>query len=106
MNAATSFTITPIPGSETVNPGVVLGGFILEAQSVNGFNGSVTLTCSSSISSSVCADLPQTVHVNGTALAVTGILFPANTKAGTYTITFTGVSRSLTGTATATFTVK
>ncbi len=106
VNAGTSFTITPIPGSETVNPGVELGGFILELQSVKGFNGNVTLSCSSSINSSVCVDLPQTVHVDGTALALTGILFPANTKAGTYTITFTGVSGSLTETATATFTVK
>jgi hypothetical protein len=54
----------------------------------------------------VCANLPQTIKVNGTAYAVSGILFPAKTTAGTYTMTFTGVSGSLTETATAKFTVK
>jgi len=102
---AANFTITPIPGSETITRGE-LAGFILELQSVNKFNGSVTLKCSGGPSGAVCADLPQTVKVNGTAYAVSGILFPANTKSGTYTMTFTGVSGSLTNSTTATFTVK
>ena len=100
------FTITPIPGSETAIHGIPVAGYLLKLQSVNGFNGSVKLTCSCIISPSVCVDLPQTVKVNGTALALTGILFPANTAPGTYTITFTGVSGAITETATAQFTVK
>lgn len=40
------------------------------------------------------------------ALKVYGYLFPENKQPGTYTITFTGVSGSLTNTATAKFTVK
>jgi hypothetical protein len=102
---AANFTITPIPGSETIKGGI-LAGFILELQSVNKFNGSVTLKCSGGPTGAICADLPQTFKVNGTAYAVSGILFPANTKPGTYTMTFTGVSGSLTNSTTATFTIE
>ncbi|HUE02643.1 MAG TPA: choice-of-anchor Q domain-containing protein [Bryobacteraceae bacterium] len=101
---AASFTITPDPGSETVTRGV-LAAFLLQVKSVDGFKGDVKLSCSGGPSGAECADLPQTVSVNGTALAVSGILFPANTTPGTYTMTFTGVSGSLTNSATATFTV-
>lgn len=107
VTAATSssFTITAVPGTETINRGV-LGAFLLELKSVNGFNGNVTLGCSGGPAGSQCADLPQTVRVNGTALAISGILFPKNTKAGTYTLTFSGTSGSLKSSATATFIVK
>jgi hypothetical protein len=60
----------------------VLAGFILEPQSVNIFNGSVTLKCSGGPAGATCADLPQTVNVNGPAYAVSRILFPAITKSG------------------------
>jgi hypothetical protein len=104
VSPAANFTITATPPAETVYGGG-LGAFILELQSVKGFNGSVTLSCSGGPTGSYCVDLPQTVKVNGTALAVSGILFPINTKPGTYTITFTGVSGSLNNRTTATFTV-
>jgi hypothetical protein len=45
------------------------------------------------------------VNVHGTAYAVSGMLFPKNTNPGTYVVTFTGVSGSLTHTATAKLTV-
>jgi hypothetical protein len=45
------------------------------------------------------------VNVHGTAYAVSGILFPKTTIPGTYVVTFTGVSGSITNTATAKFTV-
>jgi sugar lactone lactonase YvrE len=98
------FTITPIPTKETIKRGV-LGAFILQLNSVKGFNGNVTLNCSGGPAGAKCADFPQTVKVNGVALALSGILFPANTTPGTYTITFTGTSGTLTNTATAEFTV-
>ena len=104
VSPAANFTITPFPGTETIKRGV-LAGFVLRLNSVNGFNGSVTLSCSGGPAGSYCADLPQTVQVNGTAYAVSGILFPKDTTPGTYTITFTGISGSLTNTATAQFTV-
>jgi hypothetical protein len=100
-----TFTITPNPSAETVTRGVV-GGFLLKLQSVDGFDGNVTLSCSAGPAGSYCVDLPATVKVNGTAYAVSGILFPKSAKPGTYVITFTGVSGSLTVKATATFTVK
>ncbi len=100
-----TFTITPTPSAETVTRGV-LGGFILKLQSVDGFNGNVKLSCSGGPAGSYCVDFPMTVKVNGTAYAVSGILFPKNSNPGTYVITFTGVSGSLTVKATATFTVK
>jgi hypothetical protein len=46
------------------------------------------------------------VKVDGKAYAVSGVLFPKTTAPGTYTITFTGVSGSLTNKTTAKFTVK
>jgi len=107
VSSATSFTITADPGSETIKRGV-LAAFLLDVQSVNGFSGKVKLTCSGGPKGAECADLPQTVQVNAnkTAYAVSGILFPASTAPGTYTITFTGTSGSLTETGTATFTVE
>ncbi len=103
--SATSFTITPIPSTETIKRGV-LGAFILTLKSVNGFAGSVALSCSGGPPGSYCADLPATVYLNGTAYAISGILFPKTAAAGTYTITFTGVSSLFTDQATATFIVK
>ena len=100
-----NFTISVIPPTETIDRGV-LGGFILELNSVKGFNENVKLSCSGGPAGSECADLPQTVKVDGTAFALSGILFPKNATPGTYTITFTGISGSLTNTATAKFTVK
>ncbi len=100
-----NFTITPMPASETVYRGV-LAAFLLKLQSVNGFSGYVTLSCSGGPAGSKCADLPQTVHLKGTAEAISGILFPKTTPPGTYTMKFTGVSGSLTNSATAKFTVK
>ncbi len=100
-----SFTITPNPAAETVNRGNI-AAFILSLKSVNGFSGNVKLSCSGGPAGSYCVDFPMTVHLNGTAYAISGIFFPKNTKPGTYTVTFTGVSGALTNTATAKFTVK
>jgi hypothetical protein len=100
-----NFTIKANPQTQTAFR-VVLAGFLLELKSVNGFNSSVSLSCGAGPAGSKCANLPQVVRVNGTALALSGILFPKNTKPGTYTVTFTGVSGSLTNTTTAKFTVR
>jgi sugar lactone lactonase YvrE len=105
VTSPASFTITPVPGTETISRGVI-GAFLLELQSVGGFNGNVTLGCSGGPAGSQCANLPETVNVSGTALAVSGILFPKTAKAGTYTLTFTGTSGSVKSSTTATFIVK
>jgi hypothetical protein len=104
VSPAVSFTITPRPAQETVKRGV-LAEFLLEVQSVNGFQGNVKLRCTGGPTGSYCADLPRVVHVNGTKFALSGMLFPKNTTPGTYTVTFTGVSGSLQNSATAEFTV-
>ena len=102
---AVNFTIKAVPPTQTAYRGV-LAGFLLELKSVNGFNANVSLSCTGGPAGSKCANLPQTVKVNGTAHALSGILFPKNSTPGTYTITFTGVSGSVTNSTTATFTVK
>ena len=66
----------------------------------------VTLSCSGGPTGATCVDFPMKVPVNPTRLAISGILFPLNAQPGVYRITFIGVSGPLTGTATATFTVK
>ncbi len=102
---STNFTITPEPPAEIAYRGQ-LAAFLLVLKSANGFNANVSLSCSGGPAGARCADLPQTVRVNGTAYAVSGMLFPKNTTPGVYTITFTGISGSLTNTANAKFTVK
>jgi hypothetical protein len=100
-----NFTITPIPPQENAFRGV-LAGFVLKITAVNGFQGNVTLSCSGGPDGAKCANFPMTVRLNRTAFALSGMWFPPNTPAGTYTVTFTGVSGASTATATAQFTVK
>jgi subtilase family serine protease len=102
---SSSFTITPLPPVETINRGV-LGAFLLELKSVNGFSGNVSLSCSGGPTGAQCKDFPMTVKVKGEALALSGILFPKNSTPGSYVITFTGVSGTTTAKTTATFIVK
>jgi hypothetical protein len=105
VTSKANFTITAIPPAETVYRGNI-AAFILELQSVNGFNAKVTLSCSGGPAGSYCTDFPMSVKVDGKAYAISGVLFPKKTAPGTYTITFTGVSGSLTNKTTAKFTVK
>jgi hypothetical protein len=105
VTQAATFIITPTPNVETVNRDTI-GAFVLTLNPVNGFNGNVKLSCSGGPSGSYCVNFPMAVHVSGTAYAISGIFFPKTTTPGTYTITFAGVSGTLTNTATAKFTVK
>jgi hypothetical protein len=101
------FTLTAEPASETVRRGV-LGLFLLEVKSVNGFAGNVSISCAGGPPESVCKDFPQTVRLSGnrTAFALSGILFRPKDDAGTYNITFTRTSGTDTNATTAQFTVK
>ena len=103
--AVTSFSLTAKPASETITRGQ-LAAFLLVLQSINGFKGSVAVTCAGGPANSACAGFPKSVTLNGTAYAVSGVLFPKQTASGTYVITFTAVSGPLTQKTTATFTVK
>ena len=102
--APSNFTMTVTPPVETIHRGQI-AAFILQLKSVNGFNGTVTLSCSGGPAGSYCANFPMKVNVHGTAYAISGVLFPKNTTPGTYVVTLKGVSGSLTNTATAKFTV-
>jgi hypothetical protein len=46
------------------------------------------------------------IKLDGTATAVSGVLFTRTTPAGPYTITYTGISGSIKESATVKFTVK
>jgi hypothetical protein len=107
VTQAATFTITPTPTTETIKRGV-LGGFILTLKSVNGFSGSVRLSCSGGPAGSSCLNLPQTVKLsaNGRVYAISGILVPRNSAPGTYIITFSGTSGTRTVTSTAKFIVQ
>ena len=107
VTAAASFKLIALPDSETVPRGIP-AAFLLEVQSLNGFSGGVKLTCSGGPSPSACGAFPQTVQLrpNQLAIAISGILFPASTTPGTYTLTFTGTSGSIVASTTAQFTVK
>jgi hypothetical protein len=100
-----NFSIKPLPPKETIDRRDP-AGFVLELDSLNGFNSNVRLTCSGGPAGSVCIVFPQTVKVNGRAFAIAGIAFPRGAAARSYTITFTGVSGALTHSATATVTLK
>ena len=104
VNAGTSFTIQPSPATETIRRGQV-GAFALRLQSLNGFTGSVTLTCSGGPPQSRCLNFPMTVRLNGTASALSGLTVPRTTQPGTYVVTFTGTSGQQTANATAVVTV-
>ena len=75
---------------------------------VNGFTGSVTLSCALPASlptGAKCPGLPVTVKLAGGAAVVhqTGVLFPNGTQAGTYVVTFSAVSGKFNDSTTATF---
>lgn len=99
------FQMAAIPSSGVVLRNVI-GGFLLQLKSENGFNGPVTLSCSGGPAGSKCVDLPQTLNVNGTAYAASGILFDKDTPPGTYNVSYTGVSGSLSYSISVSFTLK
>jgi len=104
---AATFKLVATPNFETIRRGI-LAAFILEAQSEDSFSGKVKITCSDGPAASVCGSFPKTltVQANKTALAISGILLPANTAPGTYSLTFTGTSGSITVSTTAQFKVQ
>jgi len=79
---------------------------ILNLKSANGFDATVTLSCGGGPAGFVCVDLPMKIKLDGTATAVSGVLFAKDTPAGTYTITYTATSGSIKESATVKFTVK
>jgi sugar lactone lactonase YvrE len=94
-----STTTATAPGTDVVN---------VTLTPVNGFTGSVTLSCTLPAglpTGTKCPGLPVTVKLVGGAAVVhqTGVLFPNGTLAGTYVVTFSAVSGKFNDSATATF---
>jgi hypothetical protein len=106
VNGTPNFDLTVKPGSQTVRRAAARAEFLLDLFSMNGFDGKVALSCSGGPTGSSCVPVRQTVTVNGTRHVFAGLEFPNNTKLGTYSVTFTGVSGTLTNTATANLTIK
>lgn len=99
------FTITTVPTSETVRAGT-LAAFLLQIRAVNGFVGNVRLSCSGGPAKSVCATLPQTVHLGQNAIAAGGMLVPSGATTGKYSVTFTGSSGTATSITSSSITVR
>lgn len=101
-----SFTLSVNPPSETLFGGDI-AIFVVQLQAGKGFNGAVALTCTGGPAGSVCITLPSTVtFFNGQAWALAGLFLPSNAAAGTYPVTFAGVSGAASGSATASVTVQ
>jgi hypothetical protein len=99
------FDLTVDPPSETLTPGNS-AIFILKINSEDDFSGQVNLSCSGGPPGSKCILSPQSVPVNSWASVASMVQFPKDSKAGTYTVTFAGTSGSLSGTTSASFTLK
>lgn len=104
LSEGATFTIQPVPASETIKRGQ-LGAFALHLQSLNGFVGSVTLTCAGGPPQSKCVNFPMTVKLSGSATTISGFAFPKTTQPGTYGVTFKGTSGQQTALATAKVTI-
>jgi hypothetical protein len=100
-----SFQMAAIQSSQTLMNGQ-LGGVVLQLTSLTGGLQSVQLSCSGGPANTLCAGMPQTVSLNGTADAVLGVMFPSGTTPGDYPVTCTATSGSSSASVTVTFTVQ
>lgn len=100
-----SFTITPKSTTDTVSPSGE-GEFTLELKSVDGFEGEVSLSCTGAPAGDSCVVSPATVKVHGKETATAKIKLHPNATAGSYAITFNGVSGAIKATAEAKLVVK
>lgn len=101
--AAPDFSLTAAPGSQTVTAGKSASSTV-SVSPVNGFSGAVKLTVSGLPAKATATFTPATVAAGGSATL--SIATAAATPAGSYTLTITGTSGSLTHTTTATLNVQ
>src|ERR1700683_1011171 len=97
-----SFTVSATPNSQTVNPG---GGtsYSVNTSAVNGFTGSIGLSVSGLPANATGTFSPTPVNVgSGSTLTITTA---SNTPPGSYSLTITGTSGSLTSTTNVTLNV-
>ena len=102
--ATSDFTLSPTPSSQTVNPGST-ANYTINVGATNGFTGNVSLSVSSTLPAGVQANfVPNPVAApNGATLSLTTT--QGTTPAGSYSLTITGISGSLTHTTTVTLNV-
>jgi hypothetical protein len=105
---AGDFKILVFPPSETI-PAGHMAVYALTLSSASGFTGHINLTCSGGPPKSKCTIIPPSVTLSSgskLAAAIIDLSVPKGASLGTFTITFTGTSGSLSHSATASLTVK
>ena len=108
-NAATlgagDFSISVTPTTETISPGH-MGVYTLTLSSTTGFTGTIGLTCTTTgPPGSTCTITPSSVTLTSgseTAKVTVDLAVPRGASKGTFTLTFTGASGTLTHSTTAT----
>ena len=94
--SVSDFTVAVSPSSLTVGR-QSSGTYTLTVTSVGGFSGTVSLSCSGAPTNTTCAISPTQVTVSASASAQATATITVNKHAtlGTYTLTFTGTSGSM-----------
>jgi hypothetical protein len=88
------FSISARPSSQTVEEGGT-AKYTITLTPLNGFTGTVTLTCADVIVGSTCTITPSSVTLTGTKHATVKVSVPWNGHEGSFTLTFTGTSGTL-----------
>ena len=96
-----SFTLTPNPSSFTITPGNQATSTIT-VTALNGFSGTVGLTVTGCPANSTCTLNPTSVTLPPTQNSTLTVQTTSTTPGGTYLLTITGTSGSLTLTTTVT----
>jgi CSLREA domain-containing protein/uncharacterized repeat protein (TIGR02543 family) len=90
----TRFTTSASPASKSIAPGSS-ATYTITLTPVNGFTGTVGLSCSGEPSGGTCTISPTSLTLDGSALTATAtVTTTTSTTAGTYTLTFTGTFSS------------
>jgi hypothetical protein len=97
------FSLAVSPSSQTISPGH-LASYTLTASSVNGFVGTVLLSCGALPAHTSCAVSPTSLNLSSST-GVAGVTINLENK-GTYMLTFTGSDGTLVHSATVQLTVK
>jgi hypothetical protein len=99
------YTLSVAPASQTLTGRKA--NYTVTVSAVNGFAGTVALSCSGGPAGTTCSMSPASVAVNGSSLQATAtVTLPTKAASGVYTITFTGAATGSVRSATGTLTVK